>query len=416
MPGSIDATFTPLALPAAAPGIGASSQPAAAGPAAHGAAIIPLPNRGHAAAAGSATAAAGQQWPVKARLRRRSATSDAASTAAPAASGRLALLQSPTSGAIALAKRVGPGRQCKAALAPTLLGLVLLAMSAAPLGEPALAPSTQRVTAAVAPAAVEPMARVRLPMLPPPADILLIGGRQWQLARPDLLAPRRAAVVHLDRLHAAELEHRLAPLLAADRLPQMLIVGIDDASFGPPPMAGVGAERMAAEPAGRSIVDLHGWHGHGPAADAPLPDRAARSLSIEPAGGPAAPQSAVMAGSPRPRAVLDESELAALDALLGDLNQRNVAVVLAIAPLDLAAYERRSLDELSRLDEIEAVAVALAEAHGLRLLGGFDPAQAGCLEGGPGRLDLSPPACMARLLEPLLKVGAAPLDRSPDQG
>ncbi len=96
---------------------------------------------------------------------------------------------------------------------------------------------------------------------------------------------------------------------------------------------------------------------------------------------------------------IDPRGVEAFDRLLTFLQSNGVDVVLANPPFNPIFYERvRDSAYIAGLARIEKLTRDLADAHGLRVIGGFDPAKVGCDAGMFIDAEHSNPACLAKIL------------------
>ena len=99
---------------------------------------------------------------------------------------------------------------------------------------------------------------------------------------------------------------------------------------------------------------------------------------------------------------IDPRGVEAFDRLLTFLQSKGVDVVLANPPFNPVFYEEvRDSKYIAGLARVEQLTRDLAHAHGLRVIGGFDPAKVGCDAGMFIDAEHSNPACLAKILAQL---------------
>jgi hypothetical protein len=289
-------------------------------------------------------------------------------------------------------------------------------------------------------------------------EIVLLGGDHWREARGSLL-PRRwfynahigGAAFHHDLLALAEV------LIREDRLPQIMIIGIDAATFLPVEQRAHHRWRTAlpdframAERLGLADVDEgigavaeDGWLAR-VGLDALWTDPAP-SIAPEASAGPIMPASALgllgpdgslrplvthpqppgrpSPGDPvemaldawRPPAIELEA-VRAVDRLIGFLIERGVRVVLANPPLHPLVYrEVANGPSAEGLGQIEAMTARLAEAHGTLAVGSFDPAWVGCDAGMFIDAEHGDAECLELVFDQIPRLWAPPPEPSPEQ-
>jgi hypothetical protein len=97
---------------------------------------------------------------------------------------------------------------------------------------------------------------------------------------------------------------------------------------------------------------------------------------------------------------IDMDAVAAVDRLLALLIERGVRVVLIHPPFNPDFFGQVAGTPYGAgLERVEAITARLAAAHGARVVGGFDPAIAGCTPGMFIDAEHSSPGCLQRVID-----------------
>lgn len=105
---------------------------------------------------------------------------------------------------------------------------------------------------------------------------------------------------------------------------------------------------------------------------------------------------------------VDPEGVASVDAAIGFLTGLGVEVVLAHPPFNPLFWDAvEGSPYREGLKRIEGIAAALAERHGLRIVGGFDPRAVGCTADMYIDAEHSGPACLGKILAEVSALRAA---------
>ena len=274
-------------------------------------------------------------------------------------------------------------------------------------------------------------------------DVVVLGASHWQEAHADLLPGQSFYNAHVHRDYHEDLLAVVEMLLRHDRLPKTLIMSIRDMTFLPEaqrtdtlwltalPDSNAMMARLGMARPWLEIRPLERWLGL--LSLSTLLDNGLRRLGAGTLPGPVEarslptmdvlqPEGSIRwSGAHRDRFTaertsaevaaavaqrqnlgleIDQAAVAAIDRLLALLGERGVRGVLIHPPFNPDFY-RRVKDSAygAGLLRVEATTARLAAAHGATVVGGFDPAIAGCT--APMFIDAehSGPACLQRLID-----------------
>jgi hypothetical protein len=104
---------------------------------------------------------------------------------------------------------------------------------------------------------------------------------------------------------------------------------------------------------------------------------------------------------------VDPKGVADLDRLLAHLKEKNVEVYLAHPPYNPIFFDRvQDTPYLPAMRRIEKITQDLADAHGLKVIGGFDPYKVGCRADQYIDAEHSSPDCIGRILKEFAAIEA----------
>lgn len=274
-------------------------------------------------------------------------------------------------------------------------------------------------------------------------DVVVLGASHWQEAHADLLPGRTFYNAHVHRDYHEDLLAVVEMLLRHDRLPGTLIMSIRDMTFLPEaqrsdtlwltalPDSNAMKARLGLARPWLETRPLERWLGL--VSLSTLLDNGLRRLGAATLPGPVHARSlptmdvlqpdgsirwsiahrdrftaertraevrTAMAQRQGLTLQIDEAAVGAVDRLLALLRERGVRVVLVHPPFNPDFYRQvRGTAYGAGLLRVEAITARLAAAHGATVVGGFDPAVAGCT--APMFIDAehSGPACLRRLFD-----------------
>ena len=273
--------------------------------------------------------------------------------------------------------------------------------------------------------------------------VVVLGASHWQEAHADLLPGHRFYNAHVHRDYHEDLLAVVEMLLRHDRLPDTLIMSIRDMTFLPEaqrsdtlwltglPDANAMKARLGIARPWLETRPLERWLGL--LSLSTLLDNGLRRLGAATLPGPVQARSlptmdvlqadgsirwssahrgrftAERTGAEVASAVaqrqgrtlqIDEAAVAAVDRLLALLHERGVRVVLIHPPFNPDFYRQvQGTAYGAGLLRVEAITAQLAAAHGATVVGGFDPAIAGCTAAMFIDAEHSGPACLQRLID-----------------
>ena len=285
-------------------------------------------------------------------------------------------------------------------------------------------------------------------------DVALVGASQWQEAHGDLMPNARFLNVHVHRDYYEDILAMSEVLVRNDKLPRTMVIAIRDALFSPieerrdhlwlPAIDDYRAmaARLNIEPhsawATSSNARLReqismpmlfnnvtrwynasAWPGttehrnSSSSLDTLLPDGSI-SWSRQHKAQFTAERSQRLAlasaafESTRPHGI-DPNGVGAVDALFGYLTAKGVDVVIVFPPFNPVFFDKvRDTPFMVGLHRLEAISRGLAEKHGLRLIGSFNPADVGCTADMFIDAEHSNPLCLSRVIKQLAPATIAP--------
>ena len=287
-------------------------------------------------------------------------------------------------------------------------------------------------------------------------DVILLGASHWQEAPVGLNTDQVFFNAHIHRDYYEDLLGMVDMLVRHDKLPRHLLISIRDNQFMPIAertdhlwLPGVPyyrdmAKRLGLEPHAvwqtapvarwRELISLQmlygnaaRWHKADERPHATL-DRQFDGLDTLLPGGsivwsrrhaaaytPERSHSTAMAYVNARRhapPTIDPVGVASIDRLFGFLVGRGVEVVLVHPPFNPIAYDALSTTPyIDGLRRVEALTRDLADRHGFRVIGGFDPQSVGCVSSMYIDAEHSNSECLGKVLN---QFTTGPRDRDPE--
>ncbi len=290
----------------------------------------------------------------------------------------------------------------------------------------------------------------RMPVAP---ELAILGASHWQEAHMDLLPGINAYNAHVHRDYWEDMLGMAEMFIRHDKLPKRMVISIRDNLFTPVekrkdhlwlpgvPYYRAMAKRLGLKEQGiietlpvarwREIVsvpmlfeNVTRWfnaeeHPHATSSrylktlDTLLPDgsiiwsREHRALFTQKRTNALSVAFAnVNAGAP-PQ--IDPKGVEAIEALLIDLKSRGVEVIFAHPPFNPDYFERvRKAPYMAGLERVKNLAKRLAEKHGLRTVGSFDPADIGCDASMYIDAEHANSDCLGRIMHQIMRPDAKP--------
>ena len=278
-------------------------------------------------------------------------------------------------------------------------------------------------------------------------DLVVLGGSQWRDAGAGLVPDRAYLNLHVPFDYYDDALGTVEALVRHDKLPKDLVVTIRPEFFAPTVaradigwQAGIAnaqamARRLLLPQPGASGVatfdryvgllspakfysNVRNWYGGRSRRSTPVEAHAAvlhadgsvtrpRRPGVQLKGDRARLHAARADALRSTTLAIDPAGFEALDRLLAYLGVRNVAVHLVLPPFSPVFFERIAGSRyMEALGEVRAVTQELADRHGLKLAGSFDPAATGCTDEMFSDAEHAGAACLGKLLADALGIRA----------